>query len=147
MVYVYLSKLSNFFSAHLLKICSYTSYNEPIYLFFKTNMSQQYITDTMVMVKPNLKNNILIETIITCIIYLLWIVNCKLHKTCRSSSNICSKLIIRTVSQYNQNKFRQLIYSACIKYVLNVTLFTSFITISIAFIDFWIDATIVLKVG
>lgn len=91
--------------------------------------------------KKEIKGIILTGTLITCIIYLLWIIAISgfINHTGASKEFIANPTLDQLVTIIKENSGDSLAVTA-LDIFLNVTLFASFLTISIAFIDFWIDA-------
>ncbi|MGQ4005326.1 aromatic amino acid transport family protein [Francisellaceae bacterium CB300] len=91
--------------------------------------------------KKQIKQVIIIGTIITCIIYLLWTIGIASYIQHVNAQEIfkANPSLEQLVSIIKTNSNGSFTVTA-LNTFLNVTLFASFITISIAFIDFWIDA-------
>lgn len=91
--------------------------------------------------KKEIKSVIVIGTLITCIIYTLWVVIISgfIKHAGADDIFIANPTLDGLVSIIKQSSSSSLAVHA-LDIFLNVTLFASFITISLAFIDFWIDA-------
>lgn len=91
--------------------------------------------------KKEIKGIILAGTLITCVIYLLWIVAISgfINNTGEAKEFIANPTLDQLVAIIKENSGDSIAVIA-LDIFLNVTLFASFLTISIAFIDFWIDA-------
>lgn len=91
--------------------------------------------------KREIKSIILIGTFVTCTIYLLWIIAIAgfINHVRASQIFIENPTLEQLVIIIKQNSSNSIAITA-LNIFLNVTLFASFLTISIAFIDFWIDA-------
>ncbi|AXA34271.1 aromatic amino acid transport family protein [Francisella adeliensis] len=91
--------------------------------------------------KKEIKKIILIGTFITCVIYTLWVVIMSGFIKHAGADEIfmADPTLDGLVSIIKQSSSSSLAVSA-LDIFLNVSLFASFITISLAFIDFWIDA-------
>lgn len=91
--------------------------------------------------KKEIKTIILTGTILTCVIYLLWIIAVSgfINHTGESQAFIDKPTLSQLIAIIKDNTGDSIAVSA-LDIFLNVTLFASFLTVSIAFIDFWIDA-------
>ncbi|QIV95901.1 tyrosine-specific transport protein [Allofrancisella inopinata] len=91
--------------------------------------------------KRQIRNIILVGTLITCIIYLLWIIAIAgFIKSVGADRLFISNPTLEQLVAIIKNNSSNSIAIAALNVFLNITLFASFLTISIAFIDFWIDA-------
>jgi amino acid permease len=91
--------------------------------------------------KKEIKSIILIGTCITCLVYLFWVIAIAgfIKHAGADQIFIDNPTLEQLVMIIKQNNSSSLAVTA-LNIFLNVTLFASFLTISIAFIDFWIDA-------
>jgi len=91
--------------------------------------------------KKQIKQVIIIGTVITCAIYLLWVVSIAsyIKHVGAQAAFEADPSLAQLVAIIKTNSDGSFTVHA-LNVFLNVTLFASFITISIAFIDFWIDA-------
>lgn len=91
--------------------------------------------------KKQIKKIIIIGTSITCAVYIFWIISIAGFINSVGAQQIFQQdpSLSQLVSIIKQNSDKSYIVTF-LNIFLNVTLFASFLTISLAFIDFWIDA-------